>query len=204
MKFQPRRFVVEVKRGTSRAAFTSADTVSTKFSSAEDLLFGGRSKAVSAASPAREAASGKPAGRILNSLIEPPPPVIEDVPERPRRGRKPGSKNKPKLPLIAQAAPPSEPILLPKAKPASDPLRRGASEEAPIWREHVIPAEVATPSVPPVPRAEPALAAPVESRSSRTRLRDRSSIIKRYVLDSEPRAGQPGWLRARKAARAAR
>ena len=44
MKAQRRRFVVEVKRGTSRASFVSTDAAADKFSSAEDALFGAKTK----------------------------------------------------------------------------------------------------------------------------------------------------------------
>ncbi len=46
------------------------------------------------------------AGRILRAIEEPPPPEVAEFEEPPRRrGRKPGSKNKPKFVAAAPAAP---------------------------------------------------------------------------------------------------
>ena len=50
----------------------------------------------------------KSAGRILPSLVEPPPPEIIAEPEPTRRrGRPPGSKNKPKFNFESSSAPPT-------------------------------------------------------------------------------------------------
>ena len=94
MKFRSRPFVVEVKRGTSRGAYQSISHASEKISAAEALLFG-------AEAPVREIAAGQQssqqpvrAGRVLPVL--PDPVLVRDEPPPRRRGRKPGSKNKPK------------------------------------------------------------------------------------------------------------
>lgn len=199
MKFQPRRFVVEVKRGTSRAAFTSPDTVSDKFSSAEAMLFGSPRSTDPLQPKHDEAHFAKPGGRILNSLVEPEPAMIEDVIERPRRGRKPGSKNKPKIPTIVATTD----LGTRQARgTARAPQQRGFSEDAPSWRDHVVPPSPAPESSPPSVTAQADDAAPRGAR--RIRLRERSSIIKRYVLGMDPRPGDAGSSRARRAARAAR
>ncbi len=181
-------------------------------------------------------AKGDPAGgRVLRSLVEPPPPVVEDLAppvrrgrkpgsknkpkvqttpvvmaaepetaaERPRRGRKPGSKNKPKLPVAAAFPPPTA------GGPydAAAAMRSyGFADDGTVWRETSRPrfAEPGQPAPAPVSDA----ATPDETTAGdgghRRRLRDRSIILKRYVLDLEPRPGQPGALRARRLARAAR
>ncbi len=58
--------------------------------------------------PSVEAADAPaPARRILRAMDEPPPPEVIDFQEPPRRrGRKPGSKNKPKLVVAEAEAPP--------------------------------------------------------------------------------------------------
>ncbi len=206
MKFQPRRFVVEVKRGTSRTAFTSPDTLSQKFSSAEELLFGGAKAAAVQPGPVA-AKSAKPNGRILESLIEPPPPPppVEEVFERPRRGRKPGSKNKPKvLPIQATSPAPVAPagIPLPRLIEAIPAERPAFDEDGPDWRDHDASTPAEAPGADRHPARDQAGERPTAAGRDRTRLRDRSSIIKRYVLGTEPRPGQPGYLQARRAARA--
>lgn len=194
MKFQPRRFVVEVKRGTSRAAFASPDTVANKFSSAEDLLFGQNPRSMDGDAEPVGGAAVRPPRRILESLIVPEPPLEEPAVERPRRGRKPGSKNKPKLvPAAADARP------MPRAtsrfvwdgseEPEDEPAppRPAPSAPAPSRAEHA------------VSTAAEALAPSATARQGR--LRDRSTILRRYVLDMEPRPGETGRFKARRAAR---
>lgn len=200
MKFQPKRFVVEIKRGTSRASFTSADTVSDRFNDAEELLFGGNVKTASPFSETAKAAPGPAGGRILRSLIE-PPPTVPDLPEPARRGRKPGSKNKPK---VGSAFP------LPDAAPASAISALASRFETGPERVPARSDTAATPrlQVEPVPNdpgAGPDRPATARTASpARVRLRHRSSILKRYVLDVDPSPGQAGSLRAWKAARASR
>ena len=227
MKFQPKRFVVEVKRGTSRAAFASPDPSPDRFSSAEAMLFGESPK--TGPKPARQAITQgeAAAGRVLPSLVEPPPPVVEDEPEPVRRGRKPGSKNKPKLHL-ASSEPDSiadrprrgrkpgsknKPKLLVTAAspapsgraPVAASATRSFGDDGISWRE-MQTTEPPEPSRAERPATDPANQDAGETRTGalRPRLRERSTILRRYVLDLEPRAGQAGALRARRLARAAR
>lgn len=215
MKFQPKRFVVEVKRGTSRAAFSSPDTSSDKFSSAEATLFGGAPKQDSSPPQAKDKPKpgadlgtetklfAEPPRRILASLIEEPvAPVIDDEPvERPRRGRKPGSKNKPKLhaPTADGLGTSAARTLSPAAQAfmqrplASEPLST-ARHPSTAGQQSVESARSRAMADSTIGEARPA---------RRQRLRERSSIIKRYVLGTEPTAGQVGSLRARRKARAA-
>ena len=86
MRREKRPFVVEVKRGQKRPGFASGSETkpeSEKVKVAEAALFGGES-AVARTLPER---------RILEALSSEP---VEPEIELPRRGRKPGSKNKPK------------------------------------------------------------------------------------------------------------
>ena len=196
MKFQPKRFVVEVKRGTSRAAFASPDAGPDKFSSAEAMLFGTPRKDEPVSTPRKARPAGEAPRRILESLVEPvaPDPAIEETIERPRRGRKPGSKNKPKLVAIPEAAPPVQLsaaalAFMNRPEPAAEPHR------PPTLPDSIDEA--------PAVASRPDLAAPVDE-NRRQRLRERSSIIKRYVLGTEPQPGQTGSLRARREARAGR
>lgn len=235
MKFQPKRFVVEVKRGTSRASFASPDPAPDRFSSAEAMLFGGTPKAEVEPERATMAKSEAAGGRILRSLVEPPEPVVEEpvppvrrgrkpgsknkpklpptsaapaadgpdvIAERPRRGRKPGSKNKPKVP-VAAAFPPSIPG---GAYDVAAAMRSyGFADDGTLWREPDAPAPPVPSPALPAASAEPAAADDAATAGRRRpRLRDRSTILKRYVLDLEPRPGQPGAMRARRLARAAR
>lgn len=206
MKFQPKRFIVEVKRGTNRAAFSSPDAGLDKFSAAEAMLFGAPAATAAAATAAepspRARAAAAPPRRILESLAEAPvtlpEPPEEEPAERPRRGRKPGSKNKPKI--VAEAAPAAPPLLSAAAlafmnAPAAGRAATAAPLPAAADQPILVPAEpivVGTAEAP-----EPA------GEARRGRLRERSSIIQRYVLGTAPQPGQTGSLRARKLARAA-
>ena len=200
MKFQPKRFVVEVKRGTSRAAFSSPDAGPDKFSSAEAMLFGTPHKTETVPTPRKSRAADEAPRRILESLVEPaaPEPAIEEEIERPRRGRKPGSKNKPKVASVPDGAPP------PQLSAAALAFMRSPEPARP-------PAQPVTASdgFDDAPQAaadrpiQAALAVQAD-QNRRPRLRERSSIIKRYVLGIEPQPGQTGSLRARRQARAAR
>ena len=159
MKFQPKRFVVEVKRGTSRAAFSSPDAGPDKFSSAEAMLFGTPRKDEAVSIPRKSRAAGEAPRRILESLVEPPAPepVIEEAVERPRRGRKPGSKNKPKVAAVLDAPRP-----LSAAALAFMNLPDRAAEPdqpAPAAEDGDAPQAVASPATPsdlPVRRTRPA------------------------------------------------
>ena len=165
------------------------DAAADKFSSAEDALFGAKAKpATVEAADASAPSTASSMGRILRDLHEPSPPPPPEPPAPARRGRKPGSKNKPK-PVLAAA-----------------PVASASRPARPAWADAVaakytsadaiaMPGSPA-PSVSPV--REPARSASVAdgtSQSRRTRLRDRSSILKRYVLGTEPAPGQAGWVR---------
>ncbi len=174
-------------------------------------------------------------GRILQSLVEPPPPVAEELPPPVRRGRKPGSKNKPKIdPTSAVMAAGAEssgerprrgrkPGSKNKPKPAvgaAFPLvtpgspydaaaamrSYGFEDDGTGWGDTAPPRSPEPISASPASAtdAEAPVAAATDDGGRRRRLRDRSTILKRYVLDLEPRPGQPGALRARRLARAAR
>ena len=193
-----------MKRGTSRAAFSSPDAGLDKFSAAEAMLFGASAKPASA-EPQQQARPGTaaPPRRILESLTEAPaaPAAAEDeAVERPRRGRKPGSKNKPKAAAESLAAVP--PVLSAAAQAF---MRAPSAKAEPGLAARPLPvaAPAASIVVPPEPIVlrEPRPAEPGEGR--RGRLRERSSIIQRYVLGTVPQPGQTGSLRARKLARAA-
>lgn len=104
-------------------------------------------------------------GRILPSLIEPPPILPEPEPERPtnRRGRKPGSRNKPKVLSGAQ------PTLTPPAAAFEEPL---AAES--IFAEvdpPPAPAAAAAPAKPLVLRRRGRLARAELARGDRWRAR---------------------------------
>ena len=123
--------------------------------------------------------------------------------ERPRRGRKPGSKNKPKLPVGA-AFPPLTPG---SSYDAAAAMRSyGFSDDGTVWREAPPPRSPEPGQASPAPVSDAAASDGIAAGDAgqRLRLRDRSNILKRYVLDLEPRPGQPGALRARRLARAAR
>lgn len=216
MKFQPKRFVVEVKRGTNRASFASPDASADRFSDAEAALFGAPNRIDDRRQPSwpgEAATAGKaeaPSGRILRSLVEPPPPVVEEEPPV-RRGRKPGSKNKPK-PQLETAFPPALAAGRPAAGQeslAAAMRSYGFADDAAAWSTPAPAAAQDSPraaSPAPAPaQTDPAApaASPAAPRARPgVRLRDRSSILKRYVLDIEPRPGQPGAIRARRRARA--
>lgn len=197
MKFQPKRFVVEVKRGTNRASFSSVDAGLDKFSSAEAMLFGGSPAPATANAQSKSRSTAEAPRRILESLIEPPPPppAAEDLIDRPRRGRKPGSKNRPKfatgstpvsaLPLSAEA------LAFMKGPEAASDGPGGWDHDPASERRMAHPvssAEAANGSV------------PTPGQGRHARLRDRSSILKRYVLGTEPKPGG-GSTRAHRRAR---
>ena len=188
MKREVKPFVVEVKRGKRRQSFLGQPdddtaTMSEATRRAELALFSGPTAEATQA----KASAGEPAGRILPSLIEPPPPEVEpDDPQPRRRGRKPGSKNKPKVPAPQlreapplAAAPPMPSIPRHVVGPATEDFDGPA--EAP-------PAEA---------RHEPATSEP-----RRQRLRDRSRILARYVHGTAPVPGEAWRRRGRRLWRA--
>ncbi len=215
MKFQPKRFVVEVKRGTSRASFSSPDAGHDKFSNAEATLFGSPRQSDTAPSQTKAKVFDEPPRRILESLIEEPPaPDVADEPvEAPRRGRKPGSKNKPKLitPAVETAPAPSSRPLSPDVQAfLARTAPNGLSPRAPSPFERNAVRPEASALAEPQRAADPGRTRASDDDSSgeagqsrRQRLRDRSTILKRYVLGTEPKLGQTGSLRARRKARAA-
>lgn len=96
MRREKRPFVVEVKRGQKRPATTAdPDFVEVKQDTqrrAEEALFG---------APSADSQSSEPAApprRILEAVAAEPEPIPEI--EAPRRGRKPGSRNKDKSEAI--------------------------------------------------------------------------------------------------------
>ena len=177
MKREVKPFVVEVKRGKRRQSFLGqrdddTATMSEATRRAELALFSGSS------TDAAKAAAGEPAGRILPSLIE--PPVAEIEPEEPqpkRRGRKPGSKNKPKLPPADLG---DAPVLRP-AQVQPTPHHSVLPDPDEDFDD---PIEVPPSTLRQEPSREP----------RRQRLRDRSRILARYVHGTAPVPGE-GWMR---------
>ena len=188
MKRDLKPFVVEVKRGKRRASFLGQfeDKTTTNEATrrAELALF----TAPPGDTAAAQAKAQESAGRILPSLIE-PEPVEDRVMEEPsprRRGRKPGSKNKPKVPLAAGPDEAEDGGRASARRPVPNPATAIASwlaePEAPVGAE------------PAPPPAEPARAEAPASGRSRQRLRDRSTILARYVHGTAPGPGE-GWSR---------
>ena len=177
MKREVKPFVVEVKRGKRRQSFLGerdddTATMSEATRRAELALFSGSNN------DAAKAAAGEPAGRILPSLIE--PPIVEIEPEElqpRRRGRKPGSKNKPKLPPAALGEAP-----VPTTAPAQSTPHHSVLPDPDEDLDD--PSEVP----PSAPRHEPS------REPRRQRLRDRSRILARYVHGTVPVPGE-GWMR---------
>ncbi len=101
MRREKRPFVVEVKRGQKRGASMAeaiaADVKPDSQRRAEEALFGG-------STAEQSGADSSPPRRILEAVAPEPEPEVEI--EAPRRGRKPGSKNKPKAAAPVEA--PSE------------------------------------------------------------------------------------------------
>ena len=119
-----RPFTVETKKGARRADKTEA--APTPFLELEPEPIAERKRSTPQMKAA-QALFDKPAptpaqpgapeagARILRSLIEPPPvlPVFDDFPDEPmRRGRKPGSKNKPREVALVSARKPELPLWL--------------------------------------------------------------------------------------------
>lgn len=119
-----RPFTVETKKGARRA--DKAETTPTPFLELEPEPVAERQRSTPQMKAA-QALFDKPAptpaqpgapeagARILRSLIEPPPvlPVPDDFPDEPvRRGRKPGSKNKPREIALLGSKKPELPLWL--------------------------------------------------------------------------------------------
>ena len=97
MKTQRKPFQVELKRGTSRSAFISPSQESDVFRKAEAQLFR-VTQSREMVSDNVSSSGTNPSRRILQAVEEPQAPLLPTSYEAPaRRGRKPGSKNKPKL-----------------------------------------------------------------------------------------------------------
>jgi hypothetical protein len=97
MKTQRKPYQVEVKRGTSRSAFISPSQKPDVFRKVEAQLF----RVTQPDEPMSDGVTFKgtnPSRRILQAIEEPQTTLLPTSYEAPdRRGRKPGSKNKPKL-----------------------------------------------------------------------------------------------------------
>lgn len=224
MKTQRRPFVVEVKRGTSRSAFTVKDAAPVIFRKAAAVLF-----RQAQAYPA-EKQLDQVSRRILPSIIdEPPAPeTLEITSYNPpkRLGRPVGSKNKPK-PLVRADKPlqtlpqPLESFLddlgilsQPKRrgrplgsrnKPRTDHVRdavpekvRVAIREAGVELEDKEIGLYDAPSTVDTERSNESGQVRPESEHTpkRTRLRERSKILSRYVWETTPRLGERGFKRS--------
>ena len=192
MKHHPRPFVVEVKRGTSRQSFQSHSLESDKFSAAEKLLFSDTriERVFDTASPMKPGT----AGRVLPVLSDVHEIVLADPFPAPRRGRPPGSKNKVKQPDVALGvARPAAPLTVNTASNVID-VEQEAMAERHSGQDLRDQDVFLAPVLPEAP------AAPTESTPRATRLRDRSRILRRYVLGIEPRAGERRSFRNRKSA----
>lgn len=194
MRHHPRPFVVEVKRGTSRQSFQSHSLESDKFSAAEKLLFSDPrvERVVDTASPLRPGQSG----RVLPVVSEVHEIVLADPFPAPRRGRPPGSKNKVKQPEpdVTWSAPaPAATFQFETASAVADVELKTIADRHDVQDLHHEDVLLA-PALP-----EPAPAA-TEGPIRSLRLRDRSRILRRYVLGIEPRAGERKSFRNRKSA----
>jgi hypothetical protein len=193
MRFQPRRFVVEVKRGTNREAFISHGDGPDRFAGAEALMFG-EPKPPVAADREFAGAPAKPTGRILPALDVPDPIVTAEPQATARRGRPPGSKNKPKLAAASSRPLSSSTIGIGTPGPVIDEVAAETDIGGRLYGSG--PSARGTVGTP-----DSLDGTPNGARGLRARLRHRSRILRRYVLGTEPRPGQRGSLRARKAER---
>ena len=192
MKHNPRPFVVEVKRGTSRQSFQSHSSDSDKFSAAEKLLFSqARVEPVVAAAPQTKPGQSGRVLPVLPVLSDTHDIVLADPFPAPRRGRPPGSKNRVKPTVEALL---SKALVAPMSGPASDiaDVVPGTIDDRLTGQTQRDDGIFLTPVV-----AEAAVA-PVNGPSRTARLRDRSRILRRYVLGIEPRAGERSSFRKRK------
>ncbi len=194
MRNHPRPFVVEVKRGTSRQSFQSHSLESDKFSAAEKLLFSNtRVELVLDTAPPLKPGS---AGRVLPVLSDEQEIVLADPFPAPRRGRPPGSKNKVKQPDLKR---PAEVPVVPLSFGIATHL---AEVEQKIIADRHSGQELRHDDVLSAPALPEPAVVPTEQPPRAMRLRDRSRILRRYVLGIEPRAGERGSFRNRKSASA--
>ena len=166
------------------------------------MLFGGSQAPSTATVQSKSRSAADAPRRILESLIElpPPPPVIEDPIERPRRGRKPGSKNRPKL--VADATAPSMASASPALSAEALAFMKGpaaASDGPGEWDHDAEPEEAVARPVATAAARDGSV--PRSGQGRHDRLRDRSSILKRYVLGTEPKPGG-GSMRSHRRTRA--
>ena len=205
MKRDLKPFVVEVKRGKRRSQlgkpFESLGLDSSLGEAAKRAEM-----ALFASPPAQKIVAAPPpqtAGRVLPSLIEIPPVVTRDAEPAPRRrGRKPGSKNKPKLangdhPSAIEAPRSRQPKVPAATSPIVTARSFGTAGTRPPSSAS-IKTEAARPIV-----IEPATVethAPAGPTPRSIRLRNRSSILARYVLGTEPAPGEQWKRRSRRKA----
>lgn len=191
MKRGKRPFTVEVRRsGSKRPVLPEADTGGMSLDPevlrrAEEALGQTRDEI----QPSGQTETLRPKGRILPNLTEPPPevPMAEEIPAPRRRGRPPGSKNKPKLPgahpqIVGIPKRRGRP---PKIRP--EPVVRPAwftpsAAQSPAIVAHGLPAQQQemspTPDLVPLPRME----------------RRMSTILGRWVYGTVPTRGER-WKR---------
>ncbi len=192
MRHHPRPFVVEVKRGTSRHSFQSHSLEADKFSAAEKLLFSAaRVEQVSEPAPPVQPAQS---GRVLPALSEMNEIVLADPFPAPRRGRPPGSKNKAKqLELTRPAESSAFSFVVETHSEAAAEMQPLSLDDQHSGQDPRVEDSFFGPAPNPA-------AAATEGPPRGMRLRDRSRILRRYVLGIEPRAGERKSLRNRKAA----
>ena len=214
MRRDTRPFVVEVRRGLRRPQPAKAyeEPVPPPRSSLDDMLR--RAEAAlfeappSPAQPAPAPESSPPTGRILRNLeeVDPLTALLAESTAPRRRGRKPGSKNKPK---------PAQEAAAPRGRKAAAGRRAGPepTDHPTRWGTrgaiHPLPKrELVTPSIPSRRETEtgaalraahsdveraPAPSAQVLPDREAAR-RSRSSILGRYVFGTELKAGER-WKR---------
>ena len=189
MRHHPRPFVVEVKRGTNRQSFQSHSSDAEKFSAAETLLFS-KTQVEPVIAVAPQTKPGH-SGRVLPVLSDLQDIAIAERFPAPRRGRPPGSKNKVKpvvTVLLSEAMMPAKSVLASEVA-VVEPGTNDDRHEAQAQRVE----EVSSESV----GAEAAVT-PASGSFRTARLRDRSRILRRYVLGIEPRAGERSSFRTKK------
>ena len=186
MRRDKRPFTVEVRRGgnkTPAAPKTKSRPAAKKIQPPVEMA---PPTAAELPPPALEA--NKPVGRILPSLVEPEPVELMAEPDLPRRrGRPPGSKNKPKpgressgLPIAAKR----------RGRP---PKVRVSAPTVYEWAASANEPEI----VAPVRQAEPVVRAIAEPRQAPHERRV-SKILARYVFGTMAKPGER-WKRSRRA-----
>lgn len=178
MKRDPKPFVVEVKRGTRRSSFLEQydqmPAMTDAQRRADAALF-----APPPASAAPEVVRAEPSRRILPSLVEPKPAVIEVDETDPSSERRPRPVGRPRKP---------RPVELEATEAIP---HRSAHVAQPPRQEAPPPPAMMTPVAEDVVEASP----PPSTVEARVRLRDRSAILARYVLGTKPAPGAR-WARS--------